>query len=108
MHPVDAQLKAYNAHDLDRFVACYSPDVVIRDGQGTILVQGREAMRREFAALFAEEPSLRCEVTTRIDLGSYVVMEERVYRDPEPSIRGVMIYHLSDEAIDHTTWILAD
>jgi hypothetical protein len=27
--PVDRQLEAYNAHDIDAFVACYSPEVVV-------------------------------------------------------------------------------
>lgn len=106
--PVDAQLEAYNAHDVDSFVACYSPDVVFRDGQGNALLVGRDAMRAEFAGLFDSTPSLRAEVLNRIVLGSYVVVEERVFRDPEPSIRGVMIYHVSGETIDHAVWLLAE
>ena len=33
--PVDAQLAAYNAHDVAAFMACYSADCVVDDGDGT-------------------------------------------------------------------------
>ena len=32
MNPVERQVDAYNAHDLDAFVACYTDDIVTSDG----------------------------------------------------------------------------
>ena len=81
--------------------------MTIEDGGGQVHVRGREALRAEFAELFGSTPSLRAEIVTRIDLGAYVVMEERVLRDGEADIRGVMIYHVAGDAIDRAIWLLA-
>ena len=35
--PVEAQLAAYNAHDVDAFMRCYSADCAVDDGDGTRL-----------------------------------------------------------------------
>lgn len=69
MDPVQAQLDAFNARDLDRFLACYHPDVVVEDGAGEVLMRGHEGMRGMYAPLFAHSPSLHCEVVHRINLG---------------------------------------
>jgi hypothetical protein len=78
MDPVQAQLEAYNARDLERFLACYTPDVVIEDGAGAVLMRGHAQMRGFYGPLFAQSPSLHCEVVQRIRLGGYVVDEEQV------------------------------
>ena len=67
---VQAQLDAYNAHDVDAFVRCYAPDVRLLDAGGTLLMQGQEAMRTRYAALFASSPRLHAEVTQRTRIGT--------------------------------------
>jgi hypothetical protein len=71
-----AQVDAYNAHDINRFLACYAPDAVIEYGTGRILMRGREAMSSFYGKLFTESPALRCEIQQRIRVGSYAVDEE--------------------------------
>ena len=46
-----AQLVAYNAADLDGFVDCYHPDVVVLDGQ-VETVSGLTAFRARYVSLF--------------------------------------------------------
>lgn len=46
------QLDAYNAGDLDAFVACYHPDVVVWE-DGEVSVRGRAAFRERYEDLFA-------------------------------------------------------
>jgi uncharacterized protein (TIGR02246 family) len=75
---VTAQLDAYNARDVDRFLECYSPDAVIEDGKGQVLMRGREAMRLVYEQLFAQSPGLHCEIRQRILVGPYVVDEEAI------------------------------
>ena len=41
--------EAFNADDLDRFVACFAPDAILKDGTGTVFAQGHEAIRRVYA-----------------------------------------------------------
>jgi hypothetical protein len=75
---VTAQLDAYNARDLERFLGCYSPDAVIEDGTGRVLMRGHEAMRGTYGQLFAQSPELHCEIRQRICVGPYVVDEEEI------------------------------
>ena len=42
---VQAAIDAYHAHDLDRCLSYYAPDVVVKDADGTILMDGTEAVR---------------------------------------------------------------
>lgn len=76
--PVQDQLEAYNAHDLERFMACYSPDAVIRHADGRVLMSGHAEIRARYGKLFAEHPDVTAEVATRIRVGEWVVDEERV------------------------------
>jgi hypothetical protein len=93
------QLNAYNARDVDAFVAAYHPDVEIRDLDGKIVVQGREAFRKVYAARFAKSPKLHCQLVKRIVLGAYVVDEERVTGiGPEP-VHAAAIYEFKDGLI---------
>ena len=102
---VEAQLEAYNARDVDRFLACYSPKVVVQDGAGNTLMEGHESMRAEYAPFFAECPDLRAELLHRIEAGDYVIDEERIHGwHPDP-IRAVAIYHVADGLIDHVRLI---
>jgi hypothetical protein len=73
---VAAQVEAYNARDLERFLGCYSADAAIEDAQGRVLMRGREAMRPVYERLFAESPELHCEISQRIHVGPYVIDEE--------------------------------
>ena len=103
--PVEAQLEAYNARDVERFLACYSADVVVQDGAGTTLMQGREAMRAEYEAFFAGYPDLRGEIVQRINAGDYVIDEERIHGWQRDPVHAVAIYHISDGLIDHVRLI---
>ena len=73
------QLEAYNAHDVERFVAAYAPDVEAFDlpAAAPYLV-GREALRARYAAYFAREPRVRCEVVSRRVEGRFVFDHERL------------------------------
>ena len=62
--PVEEQLAAYNARDLERFLACYAPTVVIEDASNARLMEGHKAMRAAYATLFANSPNLHAEVPT--------------------------------------------
>jgi hypothetical protein len=98
---VERQECAYNAHDLDGFVACYADDVVIEDADGGVVMRGHEAMRTQYGRLFATCPDVHAEVITRIRVGSFVIDEECVTGRPDGDIHAVAIYRLgSDGLID--------
>ncbi len=100
MDAVQRQLEAYNARDVDAFVACYAQDVVIEDADGGLQMTGREQMRKRYGELFEAAPDLRAEIPSRIRVGSYVVDEERVSGHPRGGdIHAVAIYRLNHEGL---------
>ena len=103
--PVDAHVEAYNARDLDRFLACYTPDCVVEDGLGHVLMRGRDEMRSHFARVFAESPELRCEIVHRARVGAYVVDEERITGRAGGDQHGVVVSHVAGGLIDHQRYV---
>jgi hypothetical protein len=102
--PVERQVDAYNAHDLDAFVGCYADNVIISDSRGAVLLAGRKAMLEEFSALFASSPELHANVVGRLNTGACVVLHERIEGYGGDPIDGIMVYHVADNVIDHAVW----
>lgn len=92
--PVEAQLAAYNAHDVDAFMACYTTDCVIEDGQGVRLMAGHAEMRPRYEALFANSPKLHCDIASRVCIGDYIIDEENITGRVPDLRRAVVIYRI--------------
>ncbi len=109
--PVEAQLAAYNARNLDEFLACYTPDCIIEDGAGKRLMTGHVEMKPRYWALFDGSPDLHCDVVSRIRIGSYVLDEESISgRLPgtKPELRrAVAIYRIDEDSglISHVRFL---
>jgi hypothetical protein len=97
--PVIAQVAAYNAHDVDGFVACYATDAEIVDGgSGRTLMSGHAEMRERYARLFATHPDAHADIRERMREGDWVVDHELVHTGGEQ--RGyVVAYRLRDGLI---------
>jgi hypothetical protein len=110
MDPVQAQLDAYNARDLERFLACYAPEIVIEDGAGQRFAEGLDGLRALYGPLFANSPSLHVEVPTRIRAGEFVVDEERVVGVNLPGFPAEMhvavAYRVRDGKIVHVRLLM--
>lgn len=103
--PVEAQLDAYNAQDVEAFVACYAEGVRIEDAAGQLQMEGRQAMRERYARLFAAHPDNHAEILHRIRIGDHVIDHERITgRGTEP-VFAVAIYRLRDGLIDHVRFV---
>lgn len=100
---VQEQVDAYNAHDIDRFLACYAPDVTITDGTGIVLYQGHEAIRAGYGPLFAQNPEMRVEIRARIVVGAWVVDEEHVTGlsapGMPPEVHAIAVYRVAEGKI---------
>jgi hypothetical protein len=103
--PVEAQLQAYNARDIEAFMACYTKDCVIEDGDGTRIMVGSEQMRERYVNLFAGSPHLHCVLVSRIRIGEHVMDEERItgrLSTAEGETRhAVAVYKLRGDKICH-------
>lgn len=103
--PVDAQVAAYNARDVEAFAACYAEDVTIEDADGNVLARGRAQLREQYAPFFAASPDLHAEIETRIRIGAHVIDEERITgAGPEP-MHAVAIYHVAEGLIDRVQFL---
>lgn len=98
--PVQRQLDAYNAHDLERFVAEYSDDVqVFRPPAAEPVLSGKPA----FAAHYAKNrfclPGLHAELVNRMVAGSTVVDHERITGLQEGVVEAIAIYRVAGDRI---------
>ena len=76
---VQCQLDAYNARDLDRWLATYAPDATQYEHPATLLATGRAEIRARMQARFSE-PSLHARLISRSAMGKVVVDHEVVTR----------------------------
>lgn len=76
---VEAQLAAYNARDLDAFLATYAEDAELFEYPSKLLARGVPQLRERYAARFAE-PNLHAVVTRRIAMGDFLIDHETVTR----------------------------
>ena len=74
---VQAQLEAYNARDIDAFIATYADDVKLYELPEKLLSEGTASMREDYGKLFKDE-RLHATVVNRIVMGNTVVDHERV------------------------------
>jgi len=103
--PVEAQLLAYNAHDLETFLVCFTADCVVEDADGRQLMAGEAEMRDRYRALFDGSPNLHCTIVNRIRIGEHVMDEEhitgRLATPPGEMRHAVAVYKLRGDKICH-------
>lgn len=94
------QLNAYNARDIDAFLEPYADDVELYDLPNKLIGKGKDAMRKQYAGMFARTPALHCELVNRMVVGNTVVDHERVTSGPgrEP-VQAVAIYKIENGKI---------
>ncbi len=100
---VQRQLDAYNAHDLEAFIATYSPEIEIFDisNASTAQMTGLEGMRAVYGEMFSTMPNLRCDLGNRIADGAFVVDHEicAMGEPGDPPERAIAIYQVEDNLI---------
>jgi imidazolonepropionase-like amidohydrolase len=104
---VQEQLDAYNARDLERFVATYAPDAVLATHPGEPdELRGVDALRETYGRLFAANPELRCRLLGRAVFGRFVVDHELVTGiEGRPYLHGVATYEV-DGGLIRRVWFL--
>ncbi len=100
------QLDAYNKRDINLFSTYYHPDVeAYRLQNNELILKGMEALKILYAARFSENPSLYCELRSRVVLENSVLDEEWVTGVTNQSAPShvVAIYKFKDNLI-HSIW----
>lgn len=105
--PVQRQLDAYNAHDLDAFVAEYADDVrVFRPPQVDPVLSGKQAFAAHYAAHRFNLKHLHARIERRIICGNKVVDHERITGLQDQDVQALAVYEVIDDRIK-TVWFFA-
>ncbi len=90
---VQQQLNAYNAHDLEAFLAPYAEDVEIYSTSGKLKMKGKQQMRKDYSFI-TKMPQLYCHLLNRIVSGNTVIDHEEIWSSPKPEnlFYGAVIY----------------
>ncbi|MBI5536779.1 MAG: amidohydrolase family protein [Deltaproteobacteria bacterium] len=104
---IDRQLQAYNARDIEGFLAWYTDDIVIAEHPtGKVLMSGKEQMRATYGKLFGANPRLHCTLLSRAPVGNMIVDHELVTGiEGRPYFHGAAIYEVAQGRI-RRVWFL--
>jgi hypothetical protein len=105
--PVQRQLDAYNARDLERFVREYTDDVqVFRLSDPKPLIVGREAFAAHYRDNRFNLPGLHADVVKRMVFGNKVIDHEIVTGLPDGRMETAAIYEVTERGISKV-WFMA-
>jgi hypothetical protein len=97
---VQRQLDAYNAHDLDAFVACFDDDIRLFRMPNTVpSTVGKSALRDFYAEHRFSIPTLRAELVNRTALGDKVADHERIHGLSEQPMEMMAVYRVHNDLI---------
>lgn len=106
--PVDLQLQAYNAHEIEGFCAAYHDDVIMAELSGAPIFSGLSAVRAHYTALFHGAPELSATLTSRQVHHNHVVDHELIRGRPgKPDKLALVIYAVEGAKI-HRVWFVPD
>jgi hypothetical protein len=97
---IQRQLEAYNARDLERFLAEFADDVrVYRPPAAEPAISGKSAFAEFYATQRFNRPALRAEVLGRLVLGNNVIDHERISGVREEPFEVIVAYRVVDGRI---------
>ena len=97
---VQRQLEAYNARDLERFLAEYSDDVrVYRPPAVEPAIVGKAAFGEFYATQRFHHAGLHAELLNRIVLGGKIIDHERISGVGEQPFEVAVVYEVADGQI---------
>jgi hypothetical protein len=105
---IQQQLDAYNAKDVDAWLACYATDAQQYTLHGELLASGHGEMRSRITSRFAE-PDLHANLLNRTVMANFVVDLELITRNfPEGkgSIEMLCIYEVINGLIQKASFSL--
>ena len=105
---IQQQVEAYNARDLEAFIALHSPSAQLFNlTSGELICEGESALRERYARRFENE-DLHAEILNRIVHGNRVIDHERITgMVPDRIVKVVAIYEVENERIQRV-WFVFD
>ncbi|ASG20390.1 nuclear transport factor 2 family protein [Nitrospirillum viridazoti] len=105
---VEGQLRAYNAKDIDTFMAYWAEDARIYQHPDTLLASGVEAIRARHIVRF-QEPNLHGRLLHRVAVGATVVDHEvvtRTFPEGPGTVEVIGIYEVTGGRISRAWFTL--
>lgn len=99
------QLDAYNARNIEAFLEPYSDSVEIYMFPGKLMSKGKEAMRKDYGAMFQQVPNLHCTLVNRIVEGNTVIDHESVTGFGPQPLKAIAIYTIQKGKISKVYFI---
>lgn len=104
---VQRQLDAYNARDLDRFVAAYSESITVyRLPVWKPFISGKAQLAEFYASKRFNLPALRADLVNRMAFGNKVIDHERIWGLAEHPVEVAAVYEISGGLIQ-SAWFFA-
>jgi hypothetical protein len=107
---IQRQLDAYNAKDIDAFMACWAADAKVYAHPDTLLADGAAAIRARHELRFCE-PNLFGRLIQRMSAGNTVVDREvvtRTFPEGPGQVDVIAIYELADEKITRAWFVMGE
>jgi len=105
---VQRQLDAYNARDLDRFVAQYSDDVqLFRPPEPQPVLSGKTAMAEHYATKRFNLPGLHATLVNRMVLGNKVIDHERITGIGNAPIDAAVVFEVNPQGLICKVWFFS-
>lgn len=98
---VGRQLDAYNARDIEAFMACWAEGAQFLAFPDTLLAEGALQIRERHVARF-QEPNLHGKLIARMSVGNMVVDQEivtRTFPEGTGTVEVIAIYEVEDGLI---------
>lgn len=104
IRPVAAQFEAYNKHDINAFIDCFSEDFRgYRMPAETPSTIGKSALREFYIINRFNNPELRAELISRTVLGNKVFDHEFIHGlSPDP-LESIAVFEITNDLIS-TAW----
>jgi hypothetical protein len=100
---VQRQLEAYNARDLEAFLANFSDDIeVFRPPEAQPALAGKEAFAKLYATERFNRPGLHAEIVNRMVMGRIVIDHERISGVRDEPFEMAIVFEVADGLIRRT------
>jgi hypothetical protein len=102
---VEQQVTAYNARDIEAFLASYSDSVRLYTFPDKLVGRGKQVMRQRYVSLFSKAPKLHCQIIGRLIEGNTIIDQERITGLGSKALTGVAIYQVEDGKISKVYFV---
>ena len=102
---VQQQLNAYNARNIEAFLAPYSDSVAIYNFNGKLLTKGKDQLRKQYSGFFDKSADLHCQILNRMVQGNTVIDQENVTITGRKPFGGIAVYTIEHNKISTVHFI---